>query len=598
MASAAAIGQLLGQLIPSIGGGISQSHMNDWLKAMSVNQLNAANQWTGYGLDRTNEAYGPLADWAKSQLGPYNDYMNNANMFMGDQGQQMFGQYANAPWSQQGMAQSPYFDQTTQALQGYGQAAQPGMQLGQQLMSGQNPWSGQSQQAQGVMQDILMGRSGFQGAAMDQSERMVNNGGETGLNRGVVDRMNDANAMGGYSGRLGQGADIAASLASAGGMTPGLQNMIGTGQGLIGMGTDSTYGSTGQTAAGQQAQQIGLQTLLGQGNNAATDYLSGRGQELSGKDPLLSMKDLLSFTQDQSARQRLQQAEAMQRQAQKRGGGPGTISGQSNAAMSEFMDAALGAEADARQKAITGQQGLGLQQLAQGLSAVGQGGGLAADREKAAQNLFLTPEQLALQRMGVGINAGSNLMQGGESLASGNLQNSLGQINNYQNTANNYMGQTTDAAFKGSADQLSRMGMGNTLGNSYLQSLMGGAQNAQNLWNFDLGTMGQGNAMNLANAGFGAGLQNNIYGNYNADQAQNLARNAASYTGANTAMGWNNNAANNMWNQVNAGQNALGNMGGNWLGQFAGPAMSGYLRVGQPQYQNPWSQLGANTQQP
>jgi hypothetical protein len=595
---AAAIGQLLGQLIPAIGGGLSQSQMNDWLKAMSINKLNAANNWTGYGLDRTNEAYGPLADWAKSQLGPWNDYMGQMTTFQGDAGRDNFSQFLNAPYGERGMMESPYFQQAAQGLTQYGQAAQPGMQLGQQLMAGQGPWAGQSQQAQQVMQDILMGRSGFQGAAMDQSERMVNSGGETGLNRGVVDRMNDANAMGGYSGRLGQGADLAAGLASQGGMTPGLQNMIGTGQGLIGMGTDSTYGSTGQTAAGQQAQQIGLQTLLSQGNNAATDYLSGRGQELSGKDPLLSMKDLLSFTQDQSARQRLQQAEAMQRQAQKRGGGPGTISGQANAAMSEFMDAALGAEADARQKALTGQQGLGLQQLAQGLSAVGQGGGLAADREKAAQNLFLTPEQLALQRMGVGINAGAGLMQGGEGIASGNLQNSLGQIGNFQNIANNYMGQTTDAAFKGSADQLARMGMGNTLGNSYLNSLMGGAQGAQNLWNFDLGAMTQGNAMNLGNAGFGAQMLNDIYKNYVTDQGQNLDRIRTGQQGANTSMGWVNNAGNAAWNPVNAGQAALGRMGGDWLGQFAGPAMQGYLGVSAPRYDNPWAQLGANTQKP
>jgi hypothetical protein len=595
---AAAIGQLLGQLIPSIGGGISQSHMNDWLKAMAVNQLNAANEWTGYGLDRTNEAYGPLADWAKSQLGPWNDYMGQMTTFQGDAGRNYFDQFLNAPYGERGMAESPYFQQAAQGLGQYGQAAQPGMQLGQQLMSGQNPWAGQSQQAQQVMQDILMGRSGFQGAAMDQSERMVGSGGETGLNRGVIDRMNDANAMGGYSGRLGYGADLAAGIAGNEGLTGGLRNMIGTGQGLIGMGTDTTYGSTGQTAAGRQAQDIGLQTLMGQGRNAATDYLAGRGQQLSGKDPLMSMKELMSFTQDQSARQRLQQAEAMQRQAQKRGGGPGTISGQSNAAMSEFMDAALGAEADARQKAITGQQGLGLQQLAQGLSAVGQGGGLAADREKAAQNLFLTPEQLALQRMGVGINAGAGLMQGGEGIASGNLQQALDQINRYQSTANNYMDQTTKAAQWGSDDQIQRMLAGDKLGNSYLSSLMSGANAAQGLWGFDLGAMNTGNAMNLGNAGFGAQMLNDIYKNYNMDQGQNLARIGVGQQGAGNAMGWVNNAGQAAWNPVNAGQAALGNMGGNWLSQFAGPAMSGYLRVGAPNYSNPWSQLGANTQKP
>ena len=42
MASGADIGSIIAGLIPQFFGGLSQSHMNDWLKAMSINKLNAA----------------------------------------------------------------------------------------------------------------------------------------------------------------------------------------------------------------------------------------------------------------------------------------------------------------------------------------------------------------------------------------------------------------------------------------------------------------------------------------------------------------------------------------------------------------------------
>lgn len=226
--------------------------------------------------------------------------------------------------------------------------------------------------------------------------------------------------------------------------------------------------SGGMTPQLQAALQQAMGVVQGGGATPLTNQLAQRGLDLSGTNPLLSMGQVASFTQDQAGRNYKQAANTAREQAQLRGQGPGSVvaSGVGNQALADNSDAALSGTSQAMTQALQGQQGLNLQQLSAGLNA-----GLSAADIQRSLELGGLGSVAGLTQAGTGLlGTGGSLTEGalaGSNAGAGQYAGLLGlQQSNLQ--------QGLNTGFSG-------IGAQQGVNQTYLQDLLQGQTGQANL---------------------------------------------------------------------------------------------------------------------
>lgn len=336
-------------------------------------------------------------------------------------------------------------------------------------------------------------------------------------------------------------------------LSQGNSNLLNTGNGIVSSGggtplTDQVqqYGSSvlnnqGQTPQLLQLQQIAQQLMAAQhpelqaANMTASNLLS--------KNPLLPLNQVVSMATNSSATQQQNNLDTLRKQLLDRTGitGPSIASGNTNDLLSQLGDQALQAESAARQKALTDQQGLQLQQwqgavplintagnlqqgyTQQGLSTDLSAAAQAASREQALPALGISGGNSAIQRLLAGaglindnssnstaaLNSFSNLFGTGAS-SQNNLLNSITSLLNNSGTLNQ---QRIDASMG-----LQKFGLDSTTQMQDAISKLLGLQNTQasSQMSNALGFGTQGNNLTTALLSFlssNGGQQTNLYGN-------------------------------------------------------------------------------------
>lgn len=324
----------------------------------------------------------------------------------------------------------------------------------------------------------------------------------------------------------------------------------------------------GQGANQQSLANSANGILQSGGQNPFSDALMNTGNKLTQKDPyieagqqrgldlinreaLLSPEQAANYGGELAQRGIQQNAEKVYRDANNRGGGPGSVvaSGTGNQMKADFADDAARANADARMQALMSQQGLNLQQMGQGANLLNAGNQTDTSRMGVGASAYGSGGGLANQQLGIGSGMMNDL-----------LQNQLGFTNQYGQTANNAA--NWQLGMGGLANQ-----MAGTQGQLFNQGFNQNLQNAG--MNLDYINGGVNRASQMANAMNGA--QGQWTGAYNANmnpyttimgQFGDLAR-----TGANFAGGYLNN--------MNSAMNMLMNPGNqqqdtNWGGIASG----------------------------
>lgn len=350
-------------------------------------------------------------------------------------------------------------------------------QLVDQLMSGKstvlgnlNTLAGNAQgSVSSLMQQLLPTMAGVQNAS--QNNFFNDQSGLGGyLNQGLMglggfQSMLDPNSIPGlssYFGQLGgeQGygqnlAGTALSLANG----SALQPMLGVGNSLLGGTANSAFQQMLQNAAGQSIGAGGYTSPLNTVANFGTSLLNPNGLatqagNLAGSifgngQPVLPMQQAVSLAINQNATQSQQQEDQLRRQLLDRTGvtGPMIASGQQNELLENLGNQALQNQSSAVNQAIQGQEGLGLQQLAQGnnlfsgatganLGYYGQGLNALLQSQGQAGQLMNILGNLGLGGGSLGLNTiatGGNLLTGYNSGALGGLNSANGILSELQN---------------------------------------------------------------------------------------------------------------------------------------------------------------------
>jgi len=247
------------------------------------------------------------------------------------------------------------------------------------------------------------------------------------------------------------------------------------------------------------------QSLLQPGAAGAGGALDLANNIFSGGKPVLPIQQALDMVRNQTATDAKNQTNALRRQMLNRTGvtGPAVASGQENELFSGLEDSQLQAQSKAMTDTMLGQQGLGLQQLAQGgnlfnagtganLGYTGQG--LNAQLQAASQAGNL---QQILGQLGLG---GGNLgLQ--QASTGGNLLNSFNQTALGGLGASNSLLGTGIGGQKSIADMLFQsQGLGQTQSKNYQDALQGllaslNTQNGQALSQAQGGSQGLGNLL-------------------------------------------------------------------------------------------------------
>lgn len=241
------------------------------------------------------------------------------------------------------------------------------------------------------------------------------------------------------------------------GLTTGAGNLIyqdPTMAAYLGLSTRPTDFLTGQASAAGNIVGSGGQTA----NNS---YISGRSQQLSSMNPLLSTGQAASMALDQAGTANANAAQTARAQAMNRGGGAGTVAGAgaANGGLADFSDAALRNTSNTLQQALAGQQGLNLQQVLGGLNAA-QGG--SALQQSLLNTGFSQGLQNALGASGLSQTALNQLLAG-RTGASG-IGQALAQLYQGQNE------QLLGTANGGLDAILKAAGLSGNQGNAFLQN--------------------------------------------------------------------------------------------------------------------------------
>jgi len=370
---------------------------------------------------------------------------------------------------------SDIYGQQTQGLQG--------------LLSGSNPWM--QQLSQGLLPNI---------ATLNNLLPSLVQGGNANLSdyaglpaNQIYQDPNAANALKGISDLSGTNSGLlnwASNMINNGGITNtqvplgsyASSLMSGTNpfQQALGGAGGAAMANGGMTPQLQQALQQAMGVVSGGGATPLTDQLAQRGLDLSGANggnPLLSMNQLASFVQDQSGRNFANAAQTARTQAEERGQGPGSVvaGGNANQALADFSNQALQGTSQALQGALSGQQGLNLQQLAQGLNtglsaadiqrSLELGGlGSVANLTNSGTSLLGTGGGLTGQAAGLG-NTGAGLYNQLLGLQQSNLQQGLNTGFQGIGTQQGLMQTTLQDLLQGQTGQAN---LGNMLANLYL----------------------------------------------------------------------------------------------------------------------------------
>lgn len=308
--------------------------------------------------------------------------------------------------------------------------------------------------------DIGMGQGAPVGALSDTGLGLLGSGGKTQLGesgKGVAQYLFDTLGM---APSLQGLQKIAGDIYTDKGFTPGLRTLSGMGEKAAG----GTFGIEGLTPTGAAAQGTALETLLQGGENPATDFLTQRGAELSGKDALIPMDQRIALARDMAGTQGIKTYRKILEKAFRRGGGPANImAGNQNEVMSEFGDDLLQKEAEAVRNAMTDQQQLQLQEQGQGFGAMGKGQDIATGRTGQAGDLASKLENASTARF----NVGGGLMSDAEKQATMRTFEALGLIPQTESLANERLKTGFGIGSGMEGLDLSRMKFGGDLLNSY-----------------------------------------------------------------------------------------------------------------------------------
>lgn len=385
------------------------------------------------------------------------DYISN----IGNVGQGASNQGVNsannafnpAQWANAGVlnGQSPLFQQFYQALGGNSAAQGNQANLLSSLPGLISGAGAQNLPDQAGMPSNLL----YQDSNMEQAQRdMTNQLGATGGLENWASQMINA---GGITDTQGPYNQYAQNLMS--GNTTNQQALSGAGNNVLASG--------GMSPALQAAMNQAMGVVQGGGQTDLTNKLAQTGLNLAnvnGGNPLLTMGQAAGFATDQSGRNFANAATQARTQAMQRGQGPGDVvaGGAGNDALRDNSDAALAGTANAAQTALMGQQGLNLQQLAQGLNtslsaadiqrslelgglgsvaglqnsgtqALGTGGGLTMDSSSLAnQGANNMMNLLGLQQSNLqqGLNAGTSAINQTQGITQADINNLMsGQMN-------------------------------------------------------------------------------------------------------------------------------------------------------------------------
>lgn len=553
--------------------GLTQNLLNS-LQNQSGNLQNTLNQYSGGqgNLGYTN----PLMEGAQQAL------TNSGNM-LGNPLQAYAGALSNG--GVQGL-------QNTANLAGQGFAGggwtpqyQQGFDQLTNFFNG-NPVTGAAQALAGT----LLGQSG-QTAYTNQSQKLANDVASSG---GWIPQLNMS--LPALQQILNNGGNTSQSnnLAQAGNLMLNNNGMTPTGQAAVNAGLAGVQ-SGGQTPLTQALSQFGLN----QAQNPGTPFTNGtqqQGLNLINTKAVMTPQQAVSIARNQAGTDAMANAKAAYAQALRRGGGPGSMSGLQNEAMTDFADKVAQAQSQAATQALQGQQAALLQQQGQGTNMLNVGGGLQNQAQQTGVNAALGGGGLAQSLLGTygGIlgnaqNTAANLYgtaagmlgQSG-SLANSLLSNGLSNVPQLTNAAANYVSPYIQLGLGAANNVTGNINAGNSLASMLQQGQLGGINSLSGLMgNQNQYALGLGGLQNNINQGLGgllnstAGTQGNIYNNlYNTGTAggQLGLNQYSALTGAQNQ---------NYGNQLTLGNlyNSLMNTGNNPLTALAGQGAD-ILRTG------------------
>lgn len=342
---------------------------------------------------------------------------------------------------------------------------------------------GQTGDTRNILERLLggaLGEVGGMNTADEIGQRLLNLEGRTNLSLAAGDRGIDALNRGGFTNDTEFGSTTAGAIAGSGGRTNELQR-----------GYDAILSEIGQG-----------------GETALTKALGERGMDLGGREALLPMGLAATMARDQAARSIQQQAGGAIRRARARSG-DAVSSGAGNEELAAFADQAAGAEADAVQKALLGQQSLQLAQQGQGLDAAGKAANL--------QN----------ERYGQNIGGVSNLAK----VEGDKVSSALNAIGDLDRAATGRMGTTAGLGFEGERSSTDRMQAGGNLVNMNARNRLENLNAAMNPLQLEQNNMYRGVDSLLQSLGLSANTANQAGNLYLGNQGVNLQR-ANGQTGA------------------------------------------------------------------
>jgi hypothetical protein len=323
----------------------------------------------------------------------------------------------------------------------------------------------------------------------------------------LIDQAKALLDQGGWNASLGNMRDVGSEILGQRGYTTDLQDAL-----RIASGVATTGGRTEATQAGLQT----LQDIISRGGgNALTDQMAGRGLELAGINPLLSMSEVTSAARDEAGRATKQAAGAALDRARARGGDAAVGTGLGNQDLLSFSDQAAENEAQAVQQARLGQQGLQLQQVLGGLNAAGGAGSLANQRLQTGTS-------------GIGALTG---VEGSK------VSDALQAIAGLTQTSTNRLGTGANIGLGAEGQAASNLGLGANMAQSYANSELGRLQQALGVLGLESNNMFNsadtlGNLLNLqgnlGGMGLNAYLQNQ---GLNQERGQNLTTALQNYMG-------------------------------------------------------------------
>lgn len=408
--------QLIGSLL-GLGGSFGGAAINNAQQQAILKLFTDANK---FGTGNYSDIASQLLPFLQQQQGQLN---GQAQQGIGNQQQLLQQGLSQLPGLFQNGKIDPNISQAIQGLIANSSTRGPATQGSRTQM--QNDNSGLTDQNKYLQERLLnvgQGQTLPQAQQQDVIKQLLGQGGQTGFTSGLLDRSQDAFSNGGNTGDMNALRKLVGDVYNRGGNTSTTNALQGQGLGLL----NSINGTPGQTQTGATAEKAGLGGILAGGQTDATNYLNQRGSELAKQNPLLSLNDAYSFARNQSAQDYQHQGDSARRYAAQHGGAlaPEIASGEQNKLMNDTMNQALSAGQNAGQQALTQQQGLNLNQLQQGLGAVGQGQGLATGNLGQYSNLTQGLENSATNRFGVGANTASS----GQGLANQQLLDALNML--------------------------------------------------------------------------------------------------------------------------------------------------------------------------